>query len=172
MSRHFKAIIPLLGDTVKLEDIDTKKGFVGAYSYDINRPSLDQHVFLMYVYIVTPFFLERDARLKQLPTFRSRRTVHIKDFCLVCYTFGNNIEPIRNIISDSWLLDDKDKLRIFKFWNFLDDDINWYMLHPEEKIFGETFKQVVVPEWDCPKEERFMPSLYVYKGKQQKPGCS
>lgn len=163
MSKHFKAIIPLLGEGITLDDIDPKKGFIGAYSYDINRPSLDQHIFLLYIFITTGFSIDRDKRLKALPTFRSRRIVKIKGFSIACYTFGNNIPGVRSIIDDRWNVNDNDKLKIFKFWNFTDDDINQYMLHPIGNLFSETFEQIVVPEWDCPKEELNSSSFAVPK---------
>lgn len=171
MSKHFKTIIPLLSNDLVLDDIKVENGFVGAFSYDINRPTLDQHIFLLYIYNVTNFFKERDARLKACPTFRSRRTVRIKGFLIVCYTFYNNQRSIRSIIDDRWLVNDEDKLRIFKFWNFTDNDINQYMLHPDINLFSETFKQVVIPEWDYDGKD-INQSITIPKWIQQKPSCS
>lgn len=168
MSKHFKAIIPLLGEGIIPEDINPKKGFIGAYSYDMNRPTLDHHIFLLYVYIVTGFFMERDKRLKALPAYCSRRIVHIKGYSLACYTFDNDNESIRSIIDNRWFVKDDDKLRIFKFWNFTDDDINQYMLHPDGNLFSETFEQVVVPEWDIEKDYTQVYSFTIPMEQQQK----
>lgn len=162
MSLHFKAIIPLLGEGITLDDIDPKKGFIGAYSYDLNRPTLETHFFLLYIFITTNFSIDRDKRLKSLPTFRSKKIVHIKGFSIACYAFNNN-ESMNSIVDDRWFVKDEDRLRIFKFWNFTDESINQYMLHPETHIFSETFEHVAVPLWDDPPEYQTKYQLEVPK---------
>jgi len=149
MSVHYKMAIPLLGWGLKLEDVDRDKGFRGVFSYDINRPSLDHHIFLMYSNTTTGFSIERDARLKSLPTFYSRRRVKIKGITFLCYTFIVVSDAIRSILSNTFMMNDGDRMRIFKFWNFTDDDVNNWMLHQELAEFEfERFEQKVIPEWD------------------------
>ena len=148
MSRHFKTIIPLLGEGITMDDIDTKKGFRGMFSYDINRPYLDNHVFLVYSRTTTGFSIERDKRLKALSCFYNRKVIHIKGISFLCYCFVCYKPSIKHILSNKWAIPDYEKLKIFKFWNFTDDDINDYMLHPSDILFSETYEPVVIPEWD------------------------
>ena len=48
MNNLLKLAIPLLNTDIKLSDIDSTTGFVGAYFEDINKPYLTDHMFLMY----------------------------------------------------------------------------------------------------------------------------
>ncbi len=149
MSLHFKTIIPLLGPEITLDDISVDKGFRGAFSYDINRPTLDNHIFLIYSRTTTGFSIERDKRLKSLGSFYSRREIKIKGITFLCYTFVIINPSIRYIKSNlNSMISYKDLLRIAKFWNFTDDDINKYTLRIQMDIFSEQFEQVVIPEWD------------------------
>ena len=152
MSRHFKAIIPLLGESITMDDIDTKKGFRGMFSYDINRPYLDNHVFLVYSRVTTGTSIERDKRLKSLFCFYNRKVIKIKGISFLCYCFVCYKPSIKAILSNKWCISDSDKLRIFKFWDFTDDSINDYMLHPSDILFSETYEPVVIPEWDYVEE--------------------
>lgn len=154
---HLKMIIPLLGWGLKLEDIDQSKGFRGVFSYDINRPSLDNHIFLLYSRKTTAFSIDRDARLKSLPSFYSRREVRIKGITFLCYTFVISNPNIRKIKDNCFgSLTDFEKMRIFKFWNFTDDDINNFMLHPIDiDVKVEQFEQKVIPEWDYVPDDLF-----------------
>ena len=43
-----KLIIPLLDDNITREDVSPNSGFVGIYTEDINKPYLDNHIFLLY----------------------------------------------------------------------------------------------------------------------------
>lgn len=155
MSKHFKAIIPLLHRDLTMDDISNKRGFVGAFSYDINRPSLDTHIFLLFLYEIDNYFIARDQKLKASPAFRSRIIVRIKGYLLACYTFtSNKIPSVLSITSDQWNLSKEDKLNIFKFWNFTDDDMNDFMTCPENFLcFMDKFELVTIPEWDLEKHE-------------------
>ena len=148
MKPYLKMIIPLLGWGLTLEDISIDKGFRGVFSYDINRPSLDNHIFLLYSNTTTGFSIDRDVRLKSLPTFYSRRRIKIKGIMFLCYTFIIVSNSIRKLKSSSLWLNDYEKMRIFKFWNFTDNEINYYMLHPNDVNSFEQFEQKVIPEWD------------------------
>lgn len=157
MKPHLKMIVPLLGYGITLADIDQRRGFRGVFSYDINRPSLDNHIFLIYSRMTTGFSIERDARLKSLPSYYSRREIRIKGITFLCYTFVITDRNVRRIKDNVFSLNDGEKMRIFKFWNFTDDDINYYMLHPDDVFNFEQFEQKVIPEWD------YIPDEWDYK---------
>lgn len=147
MSIHMKLIIPLLGLDFKREDLDPKNGFMEAYSYDINRPSLDNHIFLLYDSTVTNESIERDARFKKIPSFYSRRDVWIKGHLFICYTFVITNKTIKDIKSNSNIIPENGLLRIYKFWNFTDNELNRFMFNNIYLITNQ-FEISSVPEWD------------------------
>ena len=147
MSIHMKLIIPLLGLDFKREDLNPKNGFMEAYSCDINRPSLDNHIFLVYDSNVTNKSIERDNRFKKIPSFYSRRDIWIKDHLFICYTFVITNKVIKDIKSNSCTIPNNGLLRIYKFWNFTDDELNHFMFD-NTYLISHQFKETVVPEWD------------------------
>lgn len=147
MSIHMKLIIPLLGLDFKREDFDHSNGFMEAYSYDINRPSLDNHIFLLYDSTVTNESIDRDKRFKSIPSFYSRRDVWINNHLFLCYTFIITSKTIKNIKSNTNTIPINGLLRIYKFWNFTDDELNRFMFDSTYLITHQ-FEHNIVPEWD------------------------
>ena len=47
MSNITKTIIPLIDDDLTLEDFSESTGFEAVYYEDINRPYLDNHIFII-----------------------------------------------------------------------------------------------------------------------------
>ena len=71
MSLQMKLIIPLLDKSLTKEDISPEAGFVDAYNYDINRPALENCVFLMYdAYTRTPESNRRYGKFEKLSKTR------------------------------------------------------------------------------------------------------
>ena len=147
MSIHMKLIIPLLGFDLKKEDLLLENGFMQAYSYDINRPSLDNHIFLLYDGTTTNESIERDARFKKIPSFYSRRDVWINGHFFICYAFVITNKVIKNIISNLLTIPKNGLLRIYKFWDFTDDELNQFMFD-NTYLISHQFEQTIVPEWD------------------------
>ena len=147
MSIHMKLIIPLLGLDFKKEDFELSSGFIEAYSYDINRPYLDNHIFLLYVDEVTNESISRDARFKKIPSFYNKLIIQINGISFVCYTFVITNKVINDIKSDSATIPENGLLRIYKFWNFTDDEVNHFMF---DIIYLQShlFENKSVPEWD------------------------
>ena len=52
MSTQIKCILPLIDERLTRNDISKESGFVNAYLYDQNRPSLEQCCFLLFVIFV------------------------------------------------------------------------------------------------------------------------
>ena len=147
MSIHMKLIIPLLGFDFKKEDLLPENGFMDAYSYDINRPSLDNHIFLLYDDTVTNVSIERDKRFKNIPSFYSRINISIKGHLFICYTFVITNEVIKVIKSNGASIPQNGLLRIYKFWSFTDDELNHFMFD-NTYLITHQFKENLVPEWD------------------------
>lgn len=147
MSIHLKLIIPLLGFDFKKEDFDPKNGFMQAYTCDINRPYLDNHIFLLYSSVVTNESIERDTRFKKIPSFYNRLDVWINGMLFICYTFVITNKVIKDIKSNSNNIPENGLLRVYKFWSFTDDEINHFMFD-SIYLIEHQFEPNCVPEWD------------------------
>lgn len=75
LSLMHKAIIPLLDKELTKDDLREDIGFVGSYTYDKNRPWLDEHFFLMYDINKNP---EENAKREQ----RFEKHTNIANVCV------------------------------------------------------------------------------------------
>lgn len=156
MSLHFKLIIPLLDNAITKADLSEKAGFVGAYSEDINRPYLDNHIFLLYAYnVLTNEAIETWKKLKEARNLYNVYKFKIKNIPFIMFAFTIINKSIKHIIYDSIALNKNEKMRIISFWNLQDADINRYMLNPKCVMYNK-FVNNVIPEQD------YEPELEVY----------
>lgn len=118
MKNIIKAIIPLIDESITLDDIKDDTGFVGCYLEDKNRPYLDGHIFLLYnwgnVKSTKVFYKFRKAK-----SFYGYRIMYINGECYIVYTFTSNIN-IKRLSGGNIILGDCLKLRILRFWQFTD----------------------------------------------------
>lgn len=146
-----KIAIPLLNEDLELKDIQDDSGFVEAYFEDINKPSLTNHIFLMY-----------DAKsqgkntaqclykLQKLKNRYGTRTIYIKNKPYIVYSFTIN-GTIRNLRDGNIILNPLQKQRVLDFWKFKDGWIMNNVLlgtmyeHPETSILPE---EDYSPEFD------------------------
>ena len=148
MSKTDKLIIPLLDENITLDDISAEAGFIGIYSEDINRPYLDNHIFLLYdLANTTTKAYVRDKKLRSSKYLYGVYNVKIIGNEFVMYVFNIVSNTIKNIKRNAFVFTDKEKMRIFTFWNFTDSDINSFLLNPLYFI-GIGFVRAVVPEED------------------------
>lgn len=112
-------IVPLLDDNITLRDLSEESGFVNAYTSDINRPYLEDKVFLMYNSRTnTKEALERFLKFRELDTLYNTRYITIDKVHYIVYCFTspkykkainslkesgktNNVEA-SNLISQFW----------------------------------------------------------------------
>lgn len=152
MSLPEKMIIPFLDEELTVYDLYNTPGFEGLYLHDINRPYLDNHVFLLFSFdSLSSASIDRWSKLKKMKCVYATRTVKIKGKLYDIFTFPIMNNQIRNILKGNFVLSDKDKLRIFKFWNFTDDDVNKYMLTGSIPI---SFEEKTIPEEDLSPNEK------------------
>ena len=118
-----KLIIPLLDDNIAKEDVSENSGLVGIYTEDINKPYLDNHIFLMYdTDVNTIEAMNRYRKFRQLDTLYNYRYVIINRKHYIIYTFTRvNNKEINNIIDNGLVLKHKDALNIYNFWKDLDE---------------------------------------------------
>lgn len=122
MANVIKLIVPLLDKSFEKEDISEESGFVEGYLQDINRPYLDNHIFLLYDgKLDTVAKLKRDEKIRKMPTLYGRYTIHIKNVPYLLYVFSIINKSINFIRScGSRPLNEKDFINIQKFWMFED----------------------------------------------------
>lgn len=150
MSKHLKFIIPLINDDIQLCDLDSKAGFVDAYTKDINKPQLDNHIFLLYTAeLKNKAQYDRNERLKSSKTLYGTRYLKINNVWHILYIFAIVNPIIKTIMHDCFMCNDISKMRIFSFWMMKDKDINEFMINPLYLLCD--FKDSVVPEEDYTK---------------------
>lgn len=145
MSLQYKMIIPLLDDKITAEDLDPENGFVGAYNVNMNRPYLDNHIFLLYDYKTNEKGVKRDQKFKNSPYLYDWDVIMIKHKPFLLYSFSIVKNSIKMIEKNNKLIPRTDKFRIYKFWDFKDEDINDFIITQNYK---NTFNDSVVPEED------------------------
>ena len=143
MSNIMKVILPLVDNGISLDDISEDNGFIAAYTEDINRPYLDDHVFLLYNWSdkksTKVFYKFRD-----LPSFYGYKIIYIKGVSYIVYTFTSN-SLINRLKRGTAILRDVNKLRVLQFWQFKDA---WVSLNVTRGTVNEGSPQDVLPEED------------------------
>lgn len=143
MSNLAKVILPLIDNNISLEDIAEDTGFVGIYMEDINRPYLDDHVFLMYNWndvMSTKVFY----KFKNMPSFYGYRIIYLKGVPYIVYTFTSN-SLINRLKKGVAILRDVNKLRILQFWQFKDA---WVALNVARGTVADDSPRDILPEED------------------------
>lgn len=143
MSNIEKVILPLIDNGISLDDISEKNGFVAMYTEDINRPYLDDHIFLLYNWSnkksTKVFYNFRD-----LPSFYGYKIIYLKGVPYIVYTFTSN-SLINRLKRGTAILRDVNKLRVLQFWQFKDA---WISLNVTRGTVAGDPPQDVLPEED------------------------
>lgn len=133
MSTQMKLIIPLLDPNITRDDLSEEAGFVDAYSYDINRPSLVDNIFLMYRTDTTDKkAVRREEKFKDSKYIRSKTFITIDDKCYIIYAFiilNNDIRLLKRGLPMSMI---KNYSKVLSFWNGSDDGVNKAIIWPSE----------------------------------------
>lgn len=149
MSLNDKLIIPLINDNITASDISTEAGFVNIFYTDVNRPYLDNNIFLLYLNDVDT--KESSDRMSKFITFDNlyaRYFIKIKGVSLTLYVFTINNIAIKKLKCNSRMFTKKDILRILSFWNFKDEDINDFTINQSNVSTFQPFCNKSVPEED------------------------
>lgn len=148
MSITDKLIIPLLDNTLTFKDVSPEAGFIALYTEDINRPYLDNHVFLLYDLDNTSAdAYNANKKLQSSKYLYNSYNVRIAGHAFKMYVFAIISKAIKNIKRNAFTFSDAEKMRIFAFWNFTDKDMNAFLLDPLH-LLGVMFVRTVVPEED------------------------
>ena len=113
-------ILPLIDDSITLDDISINSGFINAYTEDINRPYLEDKVFLLYDSKVnTVESMNRFRKFRDLDTLYNMKYIQINKHPYTVYCFSNPTykKDISSLISIGKTITTDASVKILKFWN-------------------------------------------------------
>lgn len=146
MSLQMKLIIPLLDEKITIDDLTPEAGFFDAYNYDINRPYLDDCIFLMYDDSVrTKESAKRYRKFEELSTVKNKKFIYIDGHCYILYAFVIINKDVKNILKGLRHSKNSSYTRFLQFWGATDGVVNRYLLYPSDSFNHEVHS---VPEED------------------------
>lgn len=146
MNTQLKLIIPLLSKSITLTDISENAGFVGAFTYNKNRPYLDNHIFLMYdANLHNKYTINRVIHFDKAEELYGKEYIRANGNNYVLYTFIIINSDIKQLLKGLRHKKSSSFARICEFWDGKDKQVNKYLcdLLPELSCSGES-----VPEED------------------------
>lgn len=154
MSTQIKCIIPFAVDTITKDDITKQAGFVDAYIYDQNRPSLEYCLFLMYDDTVdTRESKIRWMKIREQKSLRSVKHIRVNNKPYTVYTL-QLFDSFSRYLFKGRVPTGNRATRVLQFWGLDDNDLNNRLLNSSMQIFG--VDRSSVPEDDyAPTIEEF-----------------
>lgn len=153
MSTSLKLILPLTLYPITLNMISKKAGFVDAFTNDINRPWLEDRIFLMY---------EFDMSTKEKAIrFEKMRRIGLKPYKYLIKNKWYHVYAVpyshTDVISSRiWeymrIHSHDDFYKILTFWKNTDGDVTKAIFSSNNEKFIKSY----VPEQDPPEEENKM----------------
>lgn len=116
MSHVKNAAVCLLDDKITYNDIGPESGLVDAYFYDMDRPFLDNHMFLMYdPHAKGKYVSAAICKMKTLNSFYNSRVIHVnkKPYFVYAYTINPTIKKLKK---GAVICSNAQKLRMIDFW--------------------------------------------------------
>ena len=146
MSLQMKLIIPLLDKEITKEDLSIEAGFIDAYNCDINRPALDDCIFLLYdANKHTEASNKRFSKFEKLKTIRSHKIIYVNNKPCSVYAFVIINNDIRNLLKGLRHTKTSSYTRFVQFWGADDGVVNRYIVFPTEPF---NYEARSVPEAD------------------------
>lgn len=133
-------IVPLLDNNLTWRDLTVESGFINAYTSDINRPYLEDKVFLLYDSEVnTKESLERFCKFSRLDTVYNTRYITINKHHYTVYCFSNPTykKDISNLLLNGKTYNAQAKNEIAMFWNNVPVPELTERLYYEQYRFGK-----------------------------------
>lgn len=136
MSTQIKCIIPFAVDTITKNDITKQAGFVDAYIYDQNRPSLEYCLFLMYDDTInTKESKIRWMKIREQKSLRSIKHIRVDNKPYTVYTF-QLFDSFSRYLFKGRIPTGNRATRVLQFWGLDDDDLNNRLFDSSKRIFG------------------------------------
>lgn len=126
MSTRLKTIIPFIDKNIIPKDFSIISGFIDAYRFDENRPSIEDCIFLMYDNsIKNKESFDRYCRFKNITCLNSIKTYTIKGKQYTIYAFKINNPTLLSSLNN--FCNVLNYSRVLQFWGVCDkkliDDI-------------------------------------------------
>lgn len=143
-------IVPLLDDNLTWVDLTLESGFINAFTTDINRPYLEDKVFLVYDSSVNTIeSLTRFRKFSHLDTIYNIRyiTINKKHYTVYCFSNPKYKKDIRCLQDIGKTYSSDAMLEINRFWNGVNvPELAMRLFYPNYR-FGERI-EAELPEED------------------------
>lgn len=145
MSTQIKCVIPFIDEEFKKDYLSKDFGFVDAYLYDQNRPSLEDCVFLLYDFdkLCTNFNIR--YKLSHAQLLRSYKVIYINKKAYYLFTYQLFEPSVRHILNGN-IPKNNNAAKILKFWNFSDEQLTDKLLSSKVQLLNRDISSV--PEED------------------------
>lgn len=131
--------MPLAINNLSVDDLTEEKGFINAFTDDLNRPYLDNHIFLMF---------ERNAnshekfktylKIKNDPDLQGIHHCKINGKWVTIYSYVyKNTFDAQILKTGAAMISNNANVKIMRFWKGLDDDINDYFINRNYVLINE-----------------------------------
>lgn len=158
MSTMMKLIIPFLDESLTKEDFDPDTGFFGAFTEDINRPYIEDCIFLMYKVRIKEAFINIMHKMSSLKSLYKEINVTYKGESYVVYAIKITNPEVRHLLKGLRLTKYDDIMKVVRFWNFEAGDVNRFAFDPTTTF---NYEGSSVPEED------YVPTLTEIRLKQK-----
>lgn len=124
MSNYAKIIIPFINDNINKIDLTSSSGFVDLYTEDIDFPTNEDEIYLMYdAELRNEYSIDRAKRFLKIPELKRTYIKYINNKAYIIYSFKisqKNKQLYKGIIS----LDAEKRLKILQFWGTFDSIVD------------------------------------------------
>lgn len=153
MSLTCKLIIPLCKKVIPKEFLTTEAGFVDAFTVDPEWMQCNSHITLMYEFIINTA-----QKARRFECFRRNGLVHqkrkINGKWYLIYHIKANTTPINRYRTYGRSpVGRNDVLKIIKYWNTNDDEVNSVMFNLDRNV---DWKDTFLPESDYEEKEKLV----------------
>jgi hypothetical protein len=153
MSTSLKLLIPLAIDPTPLQLLSKEAGFIDAYTHDLNKPFLENKIFLMYEADFNT--TEKAERFEffcrlNIPFY----TYKIGGKKRLVYYFDIKTKSIMNPKASSvcTIYHDDERHKIISFWENKDKDVNEYMYEQKKPVF---YEENIIPIEDYDENQHY-----------------
>lgn len=135
MSTMMKLIIPLLDDSFTKEDFTEEAGFVDAFTDDINRPYIENCIFLMYkADSYTNKSVDTMHKMLGSKCLYNSRLIFINGVGYKLYAISIVNESVRRLLKGLRIPKYSDTMKVIKFWEYKEGDVNTYAFNPTSVV--------------------------------------
>lgn len=146
MRTQMKLIIPFLDEEFSKEDFAPETGFLDAFTTDINRPYLDNCIFLMYdINTMSERRVDTMHKLMNLKSLYKTYLIRHNGAVYRIYAISILNPKVRQFKKGLRFSNYQDAIKCIEFWNFEEGDVNTIAFNPTSVY---NYSTTSVPEED------------------------